>query len=334
MHQVPLVDDDSDRLAVLDRLAGDRLVLLRHAVQGVEDEEHDVRALHGVERPQARKVLHGRRQLCGRLDARRVNQPERVELPVPALEIEGELDRVAGRSRALVHDKAIALEEPVGERRLPHVWAPYETDADGPAFPHARRPGSGVLLGRIRPAPYPLEDRLAERRLASSVLRGNEERLAQAQARDPLKVRLLFPKVSLVHDEDHRLAPEPEAGGDPVVEGRDALKPVDCEKDERCGVDGEADLLFGRLDDRGRGGLPLLQAEPAGVHERVAVLDLGGDHVARHPGLVVHDGDPPAREPVEEPALADVGPAYDDDGAEHGVAAFTNRSIRSQASTS
>ena len=80
--------------------------------------------------------------------------------------------------------------------------------------------------------------------------------------------------------------------------------------------------------------LALLQAQAARVHQRVAVGHLGGDDVAGHAGLVVDDGDALAGQSVEEPALADIRPAYDDDGAEHGVAVFTNRSIRSQASTS
>ena len=57
VHQVPLVDDDRDRLAVLDRLARDGLVLLGHAVDGVEDQEHHVGPLHRVERSKPREVL-------------------------------------------------------------------------------------------------------------------------------------------------------------------------------------------------------------------------------------------------------------------------------------
>src|ERR1017187_10176100 len=62
-------------------------------------------------------------------------------------------------------------------------------------------------------------------------------------ARDALEVRLLVANISLVHDEDHRLAPAPQPRGNAVVQGRHAVEPVDDEKDERCGVDGEADQI-------------------------------------------------------------------------------------------
>ena len=58
------------------------------------------------------------------------------------------------------------------------------------------------------------------------------------------------------------------------------------------------------------------QADAAGVHEREgapAPLGLGADAVARDAGLVVHDGDAPADDAVEQGGLADIGPADDGD---------------------
>ena len=45
----------------------------------------------------------------------------------------------------------------------------------------------------------------------------------------------------------------------------------------------------------------------------VAELDQRPDAVAGHAGHVVDDGDPPARQPVEQRGLADVRPAHDHD---------------------
>jgi len=178
--------------------------------------------------------------------------------------------------------------------------------------------GSAASGGR------PILSRMASRSSDSPRPCSAETQMGSPRPRRATPSRSAFssPKIRLVDDEDDGLAPAPEARGDPVVERRHPVEPVDDEEDERRRIDGEADLLLGCLDDRGRGGFALLQPQPAGVHERVAVPDLGRDDVAGHARLVVDDGDPLAREPVEEPALADIGPAYDDDGAgtwRHGV---------------
>ena len=66
-------------------------------------------------------------------------------------------------------------------------------------------------------------------------------------------------------------------------------------------------------------GFPALEADAAGVEQGVvAVRHFGGDDVARHAGLVMHDGDALPRQPVEEAAFADIGPADDGDSAGHG----------------
>jgi hypothetical protein len=69
------------------------------------------------------KILHRGGELGRGLDSGRVDQAERVHLLVAALELEGQLDRVAGRAGQAVDDQAVALEEPVGERGLADVRA-------------------------------------------------------------------------------------------------------------------------------------------------------------------------------------------------------------------
>ena len=92
VNQIPFVDDDDDRLAILDRFAGDGFVLLGDAFDGVEHEEDHIGPLNCIERTQARKIFDRRRELRRGLDARGVDEPEGIHLAVAALEIEREFD--------------------------------------------------------------------------------------------------------------------------------------------------------------------------------------------------------------------------------------------------
>ena len=102
--------------------------------------------------------------------------------------------------------------------------------------------------------------------------------------------------------------------GDFLVEGSHALKPVDDEKNERGGRDGEIHLGLG-CSGEGSRGVDALVANAAGVEEGVGpVGDLGRDDIAGDARLVVDDGDAFPRQPIEEAALADVGSADDGNG--------------------
>src|SRR5271165_7329571 len=114
-----------------------------------------------------------------------------MELPVAPPEVERDLDRVAGRPRAFVHDEAVALEEAVGERRLSHVRSAYEADADGPPLTVGPSRAFAIRRGRVLQAPDPVEDCLSQIGLAAAVFGGHADRLAQSQASDPFEVGLL-----------------------------------------------------------------------------------------------------------------------------------------------
>src|SRR5690606_12156615 len=61
-----------------------------------------------------------------------------------------------------------------------------------------------------------------------------------------------------------------------------------------------------------------LQSQPARIQKGITpFFDLRRNHVARNPRLIVHDRNALPRQPVEEPALADIGSADDGNGAVH-----------------
>ena len=58
--QVPLVHRDDEALPLLDHVPGDMGVLVRQPLDGIDDEDRDVRPRQRVERPQRRVALGGR----------------------------------------------------------------------------------------------------------------------------------------------------------------------------------------------------------------------------------------------------------------------------------
>jgi hypothetical protein len=84
----------------------------------------------------------------------------------------------------------------------------------------------------------------------------------RAPARDALVVRLLVAEIRLVDDEDHGLAALPQALRDAVVERRDAVEAVDDEEDERRGVDREPHLASEAAMSRGEVSPPLRPRPP------------------------------------------------------------------------
>ena len=220
VDEVPLVDDDGDRLAVLDRLARDRLVLLGHAVHRVEDEEDDVGALHRVERPQPREVFDGRGELGRRLDARGVDQAEGMQLPVPALEFERELDRVPGRARHVCSRSAgRCSSRRLASEDLPTLGRPMKLMQIGPG-----RSASGRLLARLRSGPAraaPGSPRAARPRRARARRRRRSARPGRAGPR-PRRSTFSSPKSALLTTRITGLPPAAQARGDPVVERGDA----------------------------------------------------------------------------------------------------------------
>ncbi len=101
-----------------------------------------------------------------------------------------------------------------------------------------------------------------------------------------------------------------------AVERNDALAHIDDQNDYVGGFDGEPDLAERRLRDDILRFFTPQQTYTAGVHqgERATVpFPLGADAVARHAGLIVHNGDAPAHNAVEQRRLADIWATDDGD---------------------
>jgi hypothetical protein len=101
-----------------------------------------------------------------------------------------------------------------------------------------------------------------------------------------------------------------------AVERHDAFLHVDDENDRAGRFDGDLDLFERGLDDHVVGFLAAQQADAAGVHERERFsvpLGLDAHAVARDAGLVMHDGDAPFDDAVEQRGFADIRTADDGD---------------------
>ena len=104
----------------------------------------------------------------------------------------------------------------------------------------------------------------------------------------------------------------PQPAGHVLVERQHAFARVDDEQNHVGRVDRQVDLVF----DVPREVVHVGDAHAAGVdqlEEAVVVTHQVRDAVARDARLVVDDGNPHAGEPIQHAALADVGPADDDD---------------------
>jgi hypothetical protein len=99
---VPLVEDERGGAALLHRQLGDAQVLRGDAVGRVADDERHVGALHRPLGAQGREVLHGLLDLGLAAHPGGVHEDELV--PV---DLEGQVDRVAGGARHLGDDDAL-----------------------------------------------------------------------------------------------------------------------------------------------------------------------------------------------------------------------------------
>ena len=156
------------------------------------------------------------------------------------------------------------------------------------------------------------DDQRLQLRDAAAVLGGDEERLAETEGEELGHQSVAFFGVGLVGDHDDLLAGLTELDGDLQVEGGAPFGSVDHEEHQGGGREGEVDLLLHGVGDELRRELGAIEADAAGIHQRVAAFeDVGRDEVARDARLVVHDRDAAAHQTVEKAALADVGTAHD-----------------------
>ncbi|HWC46448.1 MAG TPA: ribosome biogenesis GTPase Der, partial [Casimicrobiaceae bacterium] len=122
---VPLVDADGERAARFEDVTGEVRVLLGDAVDGIEQQDHDVRVLDRLQRLDHRELLDRLAHLAATAHAGGVDQ--RVA-PIAAVEIEA--DRIARRARLVERDHALLAEQRIDQGRLADVGPPDDGDLD------------------------------------------------------------------------------------------------------------------------------------------------------------------------------------------------------------
>jgi hypothetical protein len=118
--------------------------------------------------------------------------------------------------------------------------------------------------------------------------------------------------VHLVDGDQHRFAAGAQARGGFAVQRHDALLDIHHEDDDVGRLDGEFHLFERRLNDDIVRLFAPEQADAAGIHQcerPPAPIHFGGDAVARDAWLIMHDGNAPPGDAIEQCGLADVGPA-------------------------
>jgi hypothetical protein len=217
-----------------------------------------------------------------------------------AVQLEADVDAVAGGTGHLADDHPLRLGQRIDQRALADVPA-----ADNRHLHHR-------LFGRRRldlDGRQPLEDRLNQLALAPVLQHAPMDHLP-AQLVELVRLAVQLGVVGLVGQAQHRHADVAKPLGHLLVQGGDTLPGVHHEEDEGRRLDGHLDLLldgFGQVVD-------VLDAHAAGVdqlHEALAELDELGQAVARHARRRIDDGDPASRKPVQHARLAHVGPADD-----------------------
>src|SRR3954470_16264316 len=296
-RDVPLVEHERRRRALLHRELGDAHVLARDAVVGVADDERDVGALDRPLRAQRRVVLD--RVLDLRLAAQAGGVDEDHAAPV---DLERQVDRIARRSRHLGDDHALGAEHAVDERRLADVRPPDDREAD-----------RVVLLLLVLLLGQQLDDAV-EQVAGAEALRGRDgDRLAEAERVELRRERDVADRVDLVGgDHDGAALPAAQEVGELLVAGAQPGARVDDEDHgDRVG-ERRLRLLADRAGDR----VWVEKVHAARVDQREApAVPLARDlvAVARDPRALVHDRLARAGQAVDERGLPDVRVADDRD---------------------
>ena len=136
----------------------------------------------------------------------------------------------------------------------------------------------------------------------------------QARKAKTLELRLaivVFRIIDLVDHQHNRARGAAQFRGQLVVEWQESVLSVDDKEHDigtHQGMIGRAVRGFGKIGIR-------RSANATGVDDAEGVLAEFADRlnaVARHPGLVVHDGNAPPGEAVEEGGLSDIRTAHED----------------------
>ena len=124
-NAVPLVDGDDQRAAALGDHAEQARILLRDGVVRVDDADHDVRRIDGLQRLDDAELLD--RFLDARAAAHAGSIDQRV---ATAVALERHEHRIARRARLIERDQPLLAEQSIDERRLADVRPADHGDAN------------------------------------------------------------------------------------------------------------------------------------------------------------------------------------------------------------
>ncbi len=302
-HEVPLVEQDDERAAALDRKACDLLVLFGDALGGVHDEQAHVRLVDGAKAPDEAVVLDVLVHEVALAHASGVD--ESVAL---ALALHDHVECVTRGAGDVAHDGAVLSGKAVGDGGLAHVRAADDCHPKGVL-------GILGLLGLLGQGRHDLVEQVSR---AVSVNGRDGPGLAESQGVEVPQGLLVRGVVKLVGHEEDRLARAAQDAGDRLVLVRDARGCVDDEDDD-VGLDaGGLGLL---ADAAGEGVVGAAGLDAARVNEReVHAVPVGVmvAAVARDAAALMDDGFLLLGYAVHQCRLADVGSADDgDDGLGH-----------------
>ena len=289
-YQVPLIDHEDAGLVLPGDVVAKLLVYLADPLAGIEEQQGDVRLADApLCSARAVEVDVGGHALAA-AKAGRVDGHEGL-----AVQLETDVDAVAGSAWDLAYDHPLGVGQRVDERALARVPPAH----DG----HFHRRVL-VRLGRRGALRQTFVDRLQNRVLATALLCTYSQHL-MTETIEHVRLRVPLPGVGLVGQADDRRPHVAKPLGDLFIQGGRAGAGVDHEQDHVRRVDGNRDLLFDVLGQ----GVRFVQAHPTGVDQlRVAILDLQEMRhaVAGDAGGGIDDRNPSAGQPVEDARLADV----------------------------
>ncbi len=278
---------------------GDLAVLGGDSRREIDHEEADISPANRALRP------HGGEDFHRAVHAGPLAQPGGIDEGVafPGA-IVRDVDRVASGARHFGHDGPLIVENGVDEGGFSGIRFSDHRDLEARLL--------GVLLGLAGRFRKWAEARIQFREQFPEVAAvgcGHGDSGAESESREVPRDMIEVLVVGLVENEADLLGGLAELLGDDLIDRGEAFAGIDEEKDEiggvhrdlRLGAHRLGEVLIGhranatRVDQvAGNGG------EGAG----------GGDPVAGHPRLVVHDRDGASGQTVEEGRLADVGAAH------------------------
>jgi hypothetical protein len=324
LKQVPFVDDKDARFGFGRDLGRDFFVLFKDAGFGVKDQDGDVAAGNGGFGAFDTVELDGVMNAPFLADPGRVDQEVWLSDPI-GFDLERHVDRIASGAGDGTYNDTSGLGEGINDGRLADIGP-----ADDGKSKRFLAAGAGAGTGGRRVFCR------GNRRFGGEQRDGGIHEIVDApfvdrtDREDSIETEFgeigdgigLACGIDLVGGDDDRFSALPQAAGDFAVEGHDAFASIDDEEDGVSGLDGEADLFQGGLDDGIADFLAPEQTDTACIHEgkgAPAPLGFRADAVAGDAGLIVNDGDATPDEAIEECRFSHVRASNDGYEGRHGI---------------